>query len=49
MDHAVGSGSAAAQTFQIFKRTTMHLSARGGQRLGAGIGSGQAEHLMSRF
>ena len=40
------SSRALAQAVEIFKGAAMHLGAQSFQRLGIGVGAGQAEHLM---
>ena len=48
MDHAIRLGRSAAQAFEIFKVASLHLGAGGGERLGARVRAGEADHLMSR-
>src|SRR5882724_5542625 len=48
VNHPIRLGCSAAQTFRVFKTSPMHLHSRGNERLGAGVGSGQSEHLMTR-
>src|SRR5260221_11560844 len=48
MKHTVGAGGGAAQAVQVLERSAMRLGAEGGEGLGAGIGSGETEHLMAR-
>ena len=48
VNHPIRLGCSAAQTFRVFKTSSMHLGSRGNERLGAGIGPRQSEHLMTR-
>ena len=48
VNHPIRLGCSAAQTFRVFKTSPMHLGSRGNERLGAGIGPRQSEHLMTR-
>src|ERR1700733_2500732 len=48
VNHAIRFGCTAAQTFRVFKTSSMHLGSRGNERLGTGVGPRQSEHLMPR-
>ena len=48
VDHRVRQGRAAAQAVQVFKIAAMGLGAGGDERLGGGVRSGEAEHLVAR-
>jgi hypothetical protein len=48
VDNAIRSGCSAAQTLKVIQRAEMHLSARGGQRLGAFLRTSKTENLMAR-
>ena len=47
VNYGIRAGCSAAQAFQIFEITSMHLGAGGGQRLCARIGACKTEHLMA--
>jgi hypothetical protein len=47
VNYAIGLGSAAAQAFQIFKVSSMHLGPGGDQRLSASLATSEAEYLMA--
>ena len=48
VNHPIRLGCPAAQTFRVFKISSMHLGSRGNKSLGARIGPRQSEHLMTR-
>jgi hypothetical protein len=48
VNHPIRFGCSAAQTFRVFKTSSMHLGSRGNERLGTGVGPRQSEHLMAR-
>jgi hypothetical protein len=47
VNHRIRGGGSTPQALQILKTAPMYLRPRGGERLGAGIGAGEAEHLMA--
>jgi hypothetical protein len=47
VDHAVRHGGAVAQAFQVVKIASLDLGASRGERLGALIRAGEADHLMA--
>ncbi len=47
VDHGVRLRRTIAQALGILERAAMHLGARGGQRIGAGVGTGDADHLVA--
>jgi hypothetical protein len=49
VNHPIRLGCSAAQTFEVFKTTPVHLGSLGDERPSTGIGPRQSEHLMSRF
>jgi len=49
VNHAIGSGRSAAQAFQVFKSTSMHLGTSGDKRVGARFWASEAKHLMARI
>jgi hypothetical protein len=49
MNDAIGLGNAAAKAFQVGKIAAMYLGAGGRKRLCAGIGTGKANHFMTRI
>jgi len=48
VNDAIGLGCPPAQTFRVVKIASVHLGARGDERLGTGVGPCQSEHLMTR-
>src|SRR5580704_17880159 len=49
MNYPIRLVCSVAQTFRVFKTSSMHLGSRGDKRLGAGVGPRQSEHLMTRI
>ena len=47
MNHAVRSNRSAAQTLEIVERTTMHIGACRGERLGTCVRASETEDLVS--
>ena len=47
VDHPVRLGRPALQALQVLERPAIGLRAEGGQGLGAGVGAGEAEHLVA--
>lgn len=47
VDHAIGFGGTAFQTFQILERTAMDFGANGPQLFSTLLRAGQAKHLMA--
>ncbi len=48
VNHAVRHGCSAAQAFQVFEITSVHLRSGGDKRLGTRIGACKTKHLMAR-
>ena len=48
MNHTVRSSRSAAQTLEIVERTTMHIGACRGERLGTCVRASETEDLVSR-
>src|ERR1700677_4857010 len=48
VDHAVRHRGSDAQTLQVFKMPSMHLSARGGKRFCTRIRASKSKHPMAR-
>src|SRR5580658_9354208 len=49
VNHPIRLSCSAAQTFRVFKTSSMHPGSRRNERLGTGVGPRQSEHLMSRL
>jgi hypothetical protein len=47
MDHGIRLRRAAAQTFQIFQITALHLGASARQSVGASVGASKSQNLMT--
>ena len=48
MNHTVRSSHSAAQTLEIVERTTMHIGAYRGKRLGTRVRASETEDVVSR-
>ena len=48
VNHAVRRSRGAAQAFEVLEIAAMHLGAGRGERLGARVRAGEADHLMAR-
>ena len=46
MDGAVGLLGAALEAFEVFERAAMNIRAQLLERLGIGVGAGEAQHLV---
>ena len=47
VDHAVGLGRGGAQAVEVVEVTAAHLGAERGDRVGGGVGAGQADHTVA--
>jgi hypothetical protein len=48
VDHTLRHGRAPAEAFEVSKIATMHLGARGQERLGSDLRAREAQHLVAR-